>query len=343
MKPPKWIIKVQKLTRFKQFKIGSYFIFYCLSLLGLCACKPSTNQYQGYVEGNLTYVSTPFDGQLIKLKVQRGDSVTVGQLLYQLEPQPQSSAFTQALATVKQLTANLADLEKGGRPSELETINAQIDQAIAQLNYAKLALKRSNTLVKTQAQAQETLDQNLQNAAVLENKITELKANLTTAQLGGRIDAVNAAQAALEASQAARSQAEWSLQQKTRLAPVTGHVFDIYFRQGEQVPANRGVLSLLAPKDIKALFFVPETQLANISLGQTVSVGCDGCQKDIKATIRFISPIAEYTPPVIYSESTRSKLIFEVEAYFDDATVFQMHPGQPLYITVTTNKVNKGH
>ena len=46
--------------------------------------------------------------------------------------------------------------------------------------------------------------------------------------------------------------------------------------------------------------------------------------------ISYISPHAEYTPPVIYSKESRDKLVFMVEAVFDPATAAKLHPGQPV-------------
>ena len=43
-------------------------------------------------------------------------------------------------------------------------------------------------------------------------------------------------------------------------------------------------------------------------------VGCDNCPENLEARISFISREAEYTPPVIFSEQERAKLVFRVEA-----------------------------
>ena len=47
-------------------------------------------------------------------------------------------------------------------------------------------------------------------------------------------------------------------------------------------------------------------------------------------TISYISPRAEYTPPVIYSRESRAKLVFLVEIHFDPAIAAKLHPGQPV-------------
>ena len=71
----------------------------------------------------------------------------------------------------------------------------------------------------------------------------------------------------------------------------------------------------LLPRDnLKLRFFVPQPRLGTLAVGQRVTAQCDGCAADIAATVSFIASEAEFTPPVIYSNDTRSKLVFMVEA-----------------------------
>jgi HlyD family secretion protein len=57
-------------------------------------------------------------------------------------------------------------------------------------------------------------------------------------------------------------------------------------------------------------------------------VRCDGCAGDVSARISFIAPAAEYTPPVIYSNESRAKLVYRIEARPEAVT--PLHPGQPV-------------
>jgi HlyD family secretion protein len=75
---------------------------------------------------------------------------------------------------------------------------------------------------------------------------------------------------------------------------------------------------------------VPQAQLARVAVGRAVAVSCDGCPDSLRATVRWVSPQAEYTPPVIYSNASRSKLVFMVEADPDDGTRALLKPGQAL-------------
>jgi HlyD family secretion protein len=49
-------------------------------------------------------------------------------------------------------------------------------------------------------------------------------------------------------------------------------------------------------------------------LGATMAITCDNCPGDLQGRIVFISREAEFTPPVIFSEQERAKLVFRVEA-----------------------------
>jgi HlyD family secretion protein len=77
---------------------------------------------------------------------------------------------------------------------------------------------------------------------------------------------------------------------------------------------------------------VPEPRLADVHIGDEVKLRCDNCPADFVATISFISPQAEYTPPVIYSESSRSKLVYMVEARPPRERAALINPGQPIAV-----------
>jgi HlyD family secretion protein len=46
--------------------------------------------------------------------------------------------------------------------------------------------------------------------------------------------------------------------------------------------------------------------------------------------VTYVSTEPEYTPPVIYSNDTRAKLVFMPEARPDAAAASSLHPGQPV-------------
>jgi HlyD family secretion protein len=130
-------------------------------------------------------------------------------------------------------------------------------------------------------------------------------------------------------------QTDWSFEQKKQAAPQAGLVYDTLFRQGEWVPAGKPVVVLLPPQNIKVRAFVPETRIGAIHYGDTAQVRVDGVQNPFVGKVSYISPRAEYTPPVIYSRETRAKLVFMVELIFDAHAAANLHPGQPVDVEFT--------
>jgi HlyD family secretion protein len=126
------------------------------------------------------------------------------------------------------------------------------------------------------------------------------------------------------------TQTDWSFLQKRQAAPQTGLVYDTLYREGEWVAAGKPVVALLPPQNIKVRAFVPETRIGLIHYGDEIRVAVDGVSDHFIGKVSYISPRAEYTPPVIYSRETRDKLVFMVEAVFDPATAAKLHPGQPV-------------
>jgi HlyD family secretion protein len=150
----------------------------------------------------------------------------------------------------------------------------------------------------------------------------------------GTQKAYDDAQQALREAEARLNSAKTRLARRKVASPATGTIQQIYFRPGEMVAAGRPVVALLPPGNVKIRFFVPEATLPRISLGDSVTVRCDGCAPDLAARVSFISRTAEYTPPVIYSLEERAKLVFLIEAR-------PQHPenlrvGQPVSVLLTT-------
>ena len=131
-------------------------------------------------------------------------------------------------------------------------------------------------------------------------------------------------------------QTDWSFEQKKQAAPQSGLVYDTLFRQGEWVAAGKPVVVLLPPQNIKVRAFVPETIVGSIHYGDIAEVRIDGVKDPFIGKVNYISPRAEYTPPVIYSRETRVKLVFMVEFIFDSQAAANLHPGQPVDVQFKT-------
>ena len=288
--------------------------------------RPAPNAYQGYVEGEFVYLASSQPGQLTQLFVSRGANVKAGAPLFSLEAQNESAAVQQADEQLLAAQAKEVDIETGKRSEEIDVLRAQRTQAEVDATHA--AQYRAGGI------AQAELDEARARAQSTAAKVRELASQLAVARLPSRAQEIKAQGAQVGAAQAALAQAQWKLDQKSVRAPQAGLVFDTMYRLGEWVPAGSPVVRMLPPQNVKIRFFVPETVVGSLSLGRSVRIHCDGCAADVSAVLTFISSQSEYTPPVIYSNENRAKLVFLVEAQPQVVDAPKLHPGQPVEVTL---------
>lgn len=294
-------------------------------------CAPKDRvEIQGYVEGEFIHVASPFAGMLEKLSVQRGAQVTENAPLYTLESVAERSARDEATRRLTQAKATLEDAKKGRRPSEMESLEAQLKQSQAVMSLSERELARQERLARTGATSADDVDRARSALAQNRERVAQITADVKTAQLGLRSDQVAAAEAEVRARESALARAEWELAQKQQRAPKAGLVSDTLYREGEWVAAGQPVIVLLPPQNIKVRAFVPEQRIATVHAGDAAQVTVDGVDAPFTGKVSYISPEAEFTPPVIYSRESRSKLVFMIELTFDPQTAEKLHPGQPV-------------
>lgn len=303
-------------------------------LLGACQPPPPPG-WTGYAEGDYVRVAAPLAGALAVLSVQAGQTVAAGAPLFTLESQSEAAAQQEAAARVAASVATARNADTGRRADEIAVTRAQLAQARAAAALAAAELARQQQLQAQGFVSPARIDDARTAATQAAARVAELEAALKVAALPARPDERAAARATAQAAEQALAQSRWRLAQKTQNAPASATagtvVADTYYRPGEWVPAGAPVVSLLPPGAVKARFFVAEAELGTLKAGQAVQLLCDGCGAPIAARITRIATQAEYTPPVIYSNAQRARLVFMVEARPEAlADALRLKPGQPL-------------
>ncbi|MDR2207359.1 MAG: HlyD family efflux transporter periplasmic adaptor subunit [Azoarcus sp.] len=309
----------------------------CIPVCLLAGChNDDAPVYQGYVEGEFIYLAAPQAGYLKTLDSPRGARVSEGQPVFAVEADPEIDALMEAEARADSARGKVENLKEPRRQTEIATLEANLRAAQANLRLAKLRLERQQSLARENFVSPAAIDEAVSNhdqaLAQVEAAKQQLSAYRDTL---GREPEVRSAEAELQAAQAQTAQRRWTVERKTVSAPAAGEIADTWYRPGEWVPAGSPVASLLPDDRRRLRFYVPETELARIQPGQAVEAHCDGCDAPIRAVIDFIAPQAEYTPPVIYSQGSREKLVFRVEAAPAREQAAALRPGLPLDVRLT--------
>jgi HlyD family secretion protein len=303
--------------------------------MALCGCsRHAPKGWQGYLEGDFVYVSSPISGRLEKLSVTKGSRVASGAPLFQLEHAAESDAERQASQELEAATAQLQDLRKGSRPDEIQALEARLAQGRAAEENSRLELARQDALLKAGAVTASDHDRARLTHDSDVAVVDEDAARLATARLGGRPDAIRAAGAAVRAAADAEAKALWSVEQKSQSSPAGALVYDTLYREGEFVTAGSPVVSLLPPSNIKVRFFVDEPDYALLKAGEHLSIMVEGIGAPLDGTVDYLSPEPEYTPPILYNRDNRSKLVYMAEAVFAGDAAADLHPGQPVEVAL---------
>jgi HlyD family secretion protein len=292
---------------------------------------PGQTEMLGYVEGETVMIASPVAGRIVERHAEKGASVKAGEVLFRIDPAAQQAEVDRTQAAVATAGASLANLLSGKRAPEQDIVRAQRRETEAALVLAREELVRATELSTTGTASKTRYDTAVSQVAQLEARIGQIDATLAAGDLGGREQEIAAARSRVAEAQAAAAAAAAKLADLSPLAPLAANVDDTFYDVGEWVPAGQPIVSLLAPDDVKLRFFVPEAALASASPGITVHYRCDGCNGTADATITSVAATPEYTPPVIYSQGARAKLVFMVEAkpaVFDS----RLRPGLPIEV-----------
>lgn len=293
------------------------------------------NVWQGYVDAAFVRIGPPLQGRLTQVPVKAGDTVTAGQLLFAQDDVNDAASRDEIAARVREAEARLANLQAAGRDAEIAQAEATLADSNAILQRTATDFARAETLVKTQSMSVQRRDQARADMLSAAAKVQAAEAILALKRSPtGRAQEIGAQIAVLAENRAQLAQAAWRLAQRQMVAPTAGLISDVYARLGETPNAGVPVVSLLPPENLLIRFFAPETVLPLLHSGVRIGVTCDACPSGLTAVISFVSPRAEYTPPVIYSEATRTKLVYLIEARPTPPDISVLKPGQPVTVRI---------
>ncbi len=302
-----------------------------LAALPFLLSDKSQRAYQGWVEADTLFIGADTSGRLVKLDVAEGQATAPGAPLFSLDSQTEEAAVGSARASLARLQAELELAEAAQkRPEEMDMLRASEREAVARLELASQDLDRTRVLVERGTATQARLDTATATEAANRAALDNVRSQITLGNMPVRVEMLRQSRQAVAAAKADLASAEAAFDRRFVSAPATGSIETIYYRPGEVVPAGRPIVALLPPENVRIRFFVPETEIALFTLGQSIRVACNACQPT-DAKISFISKTVEYTPPVIYSLEERTKLVYRVEAIPADPKA--LRPGQPVDVT----------
>ena len=118
-------------------------------------------------------------------------------------------------------------------------------------------------------------------------------------------------------------------------APRDAIVEDVPFEVGELVGPTAVLVKLIDLREVKATFYLPNAELAQVKAGARASVVADALPDvSFEATVRTVALKAEFTPRNIQTRTDRDRLVYPVEVAVANHDL-KLRAGMPVQVTIT--------
>lgn len=283
--------------------------FLALGLLAM-SCNQThraSNLVSGTIETDEVRVASRYGGRVEKISAQEGDSLRTGQVIAELDA-------AELPARRARLAAQLADLEAGPRPQELEMAKAEWEAQLANLDQARADARRAEELFAQKTISVNERDQQTTRAQWLERNATAAKSRYDLLLAGTRPDQIAQVRAQL-------AELDTQLREMKIIAPSDSVLEVLNVKVGDVLAPNQSIATLLLTNRLWVRVFVPEPWLGQIKLGATARVQVDSFPgRDFTGTIEQINRAAEFTPRNVQTVDERIKQVFGVKLRLDNAS-----------------------
>lgn len=269
-------------------------IILAVVLISLYLNKRTPTLIQGTVECTTYKASSKVPGRIDAMKVEEGQQVTKGELLYTLSTPELNAKLQQAEAVKSAASALDAAAIAGARAQQIEAALNMWEKAQAGLELARKTFERVQNLYDSGVLPAQKLDEAQANYKAMEATALAAKAQYELATDGARKEDKEAAAARVRQAQGAVSEVESYINDAMVYSPVTGEVSTIIAEEGELVGSGYPVIAILDMSDIWVTFNIKETLLPGIVLGTRMTGYVPALDRDVEFEVSYIAPQADF-------------------------------------------------
>ena len=249
---------------------------------------------QGTVECTTYKASSKVPGRIDDMKVEQGDRVEKGQLLYTLST-PELEAKLRQAEAVKSAAAALDQAAiAGARIQQIEAAMNMWEKAQAGLELARKTYERVKNLYEQGVVPEQKMDEASANYKAMEATALAAKAQYNLAMDGARKEDKEAAAARVRQAEGVVSEVESYISDAMVYSPVTGEVSTIIAEQGELVGSGYPVVAILDMSDMWVTFNIKETLLPAIRVGTRMSGYVPALGYDVEFEVTYIAVQADF-------------------------------------------------
>jgi HlyD family secretion protein len=211
-------------------------------------------------------------GVVTKVLVSRGQQVTKGESLIELDTRVATAEVSKAQAAIQEAKTQQQVLEQGGRIAERQQADADLSRTKLDLEAARKNYQTLDRLAGKQAATRQELDAARQTVEQLQLRIQALEEHKKTLVTGTDKEI---ARAKLQEAESAASIARTNLDLSIIRAPMDGTVYDFDLKQGSFVNAGDPIAKVGRLDRVRVTVYVDEPDLGKVRKGEVVNITWD--------------------------------------------------------------------
>ena len=287
---------------------------------------------QGTTECTTYKASSKIAGRIVDMKVEEGQRVERGELLYTLSTPELDAKLQQAEAVRSAASAIDQKVLSGARVQQIEAAMNMWQKAQAGLELARKTYERVQNLYNDGVVPAQKLDEATANYKAMEATALAAKAQYDMATDGARKEDKEAAAARVRQAEGAVSEVESYISDAMVYSPVTGEISTIIAEEGELVGSGYPVVAILDMSDLWVTFNVKETLLPGLRIGTRMNGYVPALDSDVEFEVTYISPQADFAT----WSATRTQGGFDIRTFAIKAKAVteaaNMRPGMSVLV-----------
>ncbi len=309
----------------------------CFCVLFVWSCdqeKTRTPELQGIVELTQRALAFELPGRVLRVHVERGDVLEKGMAIAQLDATLEELTYQTLVAQARATKAELDLLYEGTRVEELERIRARVRGAEAEVRTRRRELDRVTALHESKAVTVSELDSVRSSYDKAVANQDEARGLLRELHKGPRAQEIQAGEARLQAAESNARASEERILRHVLYADGPAEVLDVPIEFGEYVSAGTTLVTVADTERPYVDVFVPQSRIAEVSVGAPVTVLADSLRAPIGGRIEHIARTMEYTPRFLFSPKERPYLVLRVRVRIADPER-RLRAGVPAFVELT--------
>lgn len=282
-----------------------------VALVGWYLKRSEPTIIQGTVECTTYKASSKIAGRIEEMKVEQGDHVTKGQLLYVLSTPELDAKLRQAEAVKSAATALDQKALAGARVQQIEAALNMWQKAQAGKELAQKTYDRVKALYDKGVVPEQKFDEADANYRAMVATEMAAKAQYDLAVAGASKEDKDAAAAQVQQAEGVVSEVESYISDAMVYAPVDGEVSTIIAEQGELVGTGYPVVAILDTTDTWVTFNIKETLLPKITVGMKMTAYAPALDRNVELEVSYISVQADFAT----WSATRTQGSFDIRTF----------------------------